>query len=221
MAVKLTERQAYVAQSLGGKVHGHIRDGEFRIRSRRNEDGSRFQPTKDARKSIERILHKSGLEAGPLAEALQKFDESPDNEHVEVVPGLEVVKWSVEKIAIDLSDSRPMSSLVPLKIAFEFLACHLGAAIYDNAAQLLEIRQVLRGEVEGASCFRVDRLTAPEYKPFHGICFEGNKPHAHVLIRLFGRIAFRVHLLRLSVGGPRFIYTHYLDTKRENVRIWQ
>ena len=35
----------------------------------------------------------------------------------------------------------------------------------------------------------VDRLHAPEAKPFHGIVFEGNSPCAKVQVRLFGKLA--------------------------------
>ena len=57
------------------------------------------------------------------------------------------------------------------------------------------------------------RLNASEYKPFHGICFEGNDPYTRVLIRLFGWLAFRVHFRRLAVSGPRFVYTQSLATE--------
>ena len=63
------------------------------------------------------------------------------------------MKWSIEKIDLDFSDSRLMSPLVPLKIAFEFLACHLGTAIYDEAHQLQELRTALCEMVEDDPCF--------------------------------------------------------------------
>ena len=108
---------------------------------------------------------------------------------------------------------------MPLKIAYEFLACHLGAAIYDNARQMSDLRMVLSDRIEEHSCYSVERLSAQEYKPFHGIVFEGNAPHAKVLIRLFGWLALRVHFHNLAVNGDRFIYTHLLDTNVEDVRV--
>jgi hypothetical protein len=129
------------------------------------------------------------------------------------------VKWSIEKIDLDFSDSRLMSPLVPLKIAFEFLACHLGTAIYDEAHQLQELRTALCEMVEDDPCFEVERLHATEYKPFHGVCFEGNAPYARVLIRLFGWLGFRVHFRRLAVGEPTFVYTQSLATGSEDLRV--
>ncbi|MFH2000397.1 MAG: hypothetical protein ABIK28_11995 [Planctomycetota bacterium] len=168
---------------------------------------------------METILRKSGIGAIPLAEALRKFDETPDNHRISLTPGLEVVKWSIEKIGIDLSNSRLMSPLVPLKIGFEFLACHLGTAIYGEAKPLREVRTALREMVEDAQCFEVERLNAAEYQPFHGICCEGNTPYVRVFMRLFGCLVFRVHFRGLAVNGPRFIYTQSLATGNEDLRL--
>ena len=219
LAKKLSENQSVLVHGPGGQERGKIRRGEGRVTSRRAADGSLIQPTDHGRKSVETILHKAGIGEIPLAEALRKFDETPDNHTITLAPWLEVVKWSIEKTDLDLSDSRLMSPMVPLKIAFEFLACHLGTAIYDEAHQIQELRTTLREMVEDDPCFEVERLHAAEYKPFHGVCFEGNAPYARVLIRLFGWLAFRVHFQRLAVGGPRFVYTQSLATGSEDLRV--
>jgi hypothetical protein len=219
LASKLTENQQFISQGPGGLERGKIRGGKFDVRSRTAEDGSLIQPTDRARISLETILRKSGIGEIPIAEALRKFDEAPENERVTLAPGLETIKWSIEQIQLDLSNGKLMSPLVPLKIGFEFLACHLGTTVYDEAPQMCELRTALCQMLEDDPCYSVERLNASEYKPFHGICYESTSPYARVLIRLFGWLAFRVHFRRLSVGGPRFIYTHYLDTGREDVRI--
>src|SRR5262249_5927059 len=125
LAKKLSEDQPVLVQGPGGQERGKIRRGELRIKSRSVADGSLIQPTDHARQSVETILRKSGIGEVPLAEALRKFDETPDNHKITLAPGLEVVKWSIEQIDLDLSNSRLMSPMVPLKIGFEFLACHL------------------------------------------------------------------------------------------------
>jgi hypothetical protein len=219
LAKKLSENQPVLVQGPGGQERGKIRRGEVRVTSRRAADSSLIQPTDHARKSVETILSKSGVGEIPLAEVLRKFDETSDNHKITLAPGLEVVKWGIEKIDLDFSESRLMSPMVPLKIAFEFLACHLGTAIYDKAHQMQEVRIALREMVEDDLCFEVERLHAAEYKPFHGVCFEGNDPYARVLIRLFGWLAFRVHFRRLAVGGPRFVYTQSLATGSEDLRV--
>lgn len=106
-----------------------------------------------------------------------------------------------------------MDPLAPLKMAYEFMACHVGGAIYGDAWD--QIRQALRQETAQAGIFEVERLTSEKYEPFHGLCFEGNEPHARVQIRLFGWLVFRVHFLLCRVSGARFIYTHDLEAGRE------
>ena len=112
-----------------------------------------------------------------------------------------------------------MNLLIPVKIAYEFLACHLDSAIYGEEKQLSEIRDSLFKCELNPDVIQVERLISNKYEPIHGICFEGNDPYAKVQIRLFGWLAFRVHFLHLSVGGPRFMYTHQLDANVEDVQV--
>jgi hypothetical protein len=112
LAEKLTEKQTYLGSGPGGTWRGVIRNGEFRIRSRTAEDGSLIQPINDARKSVEKTLRKSGSGMAPIEEALRLLDEAPENERVQVAPGLEVVKWSIEKLEFDFKGNLPMSPLV-------------------------------------------------------------------------------------------------------------
>jgi hypothetical protein len=107
-----------------------------------------------------------------------------------------------------------MTPLVPFKIAFEFLACHLGASVYNADPQLLDLRKAPRSTIDVDPSFQVERLAASRYEPFHGV-FEGNAPHARFQVRLFGSLAFRVHFLQLAVECDRYAYTHYLSTGKE------
>jgi hypothetical protein len=112
-----------------------------------------------------------------------------------------------------------MNPLVPLKIAYEFIACHLGASICASEPQLKEIRNAFFSQNIDNNSFQIDRLNAKEYKPFHGIALEKIDQYAQVQIRLFGWLAFRVHFKKLRVHAPRFAYTHLLDTNAEDFRI--
>ena len=218
LAAQLTHKQAHLSYSRAGTAPGYVHNGRFIVHARKESDGSLVQTTEQARKTVQTILRRRGCDKGPILEAIERFDQAREDQKVEIHPGLEVVKWSIERIEPDITKSPPMNALVPLKMAFEFLACHLGAAIYDTSEQLDEIRRVLaEGDTE-SECIRVERLHAERNQAFHGLCFEGNKPCAQVQIRLFGRLAFRVYFVRLAVKGPRFIYTHYLDSNRECIR---
>src|SRR5262249_33190043 len=95
LAQKLSENQSYVAKSAGGWVKGDVKKRRFQVRSTRLADGSFIQPTHVAHRTVENILRKSGHEEPFLLDALHLFENTPENERVEIAPGLEIVKSSV------------------------------------------------------------------------------------------------------------------------------
>jgi hypothetical protein len=211
----LIDRSLVVAHGPGGSVPAMLQGGEVRVRPSQLDDGSLVQPTSAARRSIRRILEKQGVGPAPIEEALARFDSSQENTKISLAPDLEVVKWEITHTTPDVSGPE-VHVLVPVKTAFEFIACHVGAAIYETDKPLADIRSSLRSGVPHES-IRVERLRAVRTQPIHGILFEGNAPHAIVQIRLFGSVAFRVHFLNLSVSGPRFVYTHLLSSGEESI----
>ena len=215
---KLTEGQDYVSQGPGGTERGTIHDGEFRVSPHNNTDGSLTLPTPEAQEAITNILWKKGDEH-LVPEALQNLDAAPENEEISLASDLHSVTWSIERIEPDLSRNEPMSPLVPLKIAYEFIALHLGTEMYDKAPQMIKLRSVIRDQIEHDPCYSIEPFMAGDYRPFHGIAFEGNNPHATVQIRFFGKLAYRVHLKQLAVGGPQFVYTHRLDSNEDVVEL--
>ena len=210
LAESISEGQPVRIQGPGGERDGKIRNGKSRVNFEKERipgSTSYVQPSDDAITNVENMMRKAGVDENQISVALRELEEAPNDHSVILTPWLSVTKWSEEKITPDLTNNKIMNPLVPLKIAFEFLACHVGTAIYNENQHLNQLRAALREGTKDDPCFKVERLFASEYKPFHGICFEGNDPHARVQIRLFGHLAFRVHFLRLSVSGPRWIYT--------------
>lgn len=216
LAAKMSEGQPYVSSGPGGKSLGFMRRSEYITQSRKQEDGSLVQHTPEAAKSIRRILERAGAGSEAIAESIRLLESSPENVRVEIAHGLELVKWSIEHIEPSLNGPL-LSQLSPLKTAYEFLALHLNGSIYEDVPALAATRTALRGGELDASQIEVERLLGPEAKPIHGLVFEGNSPHAIVQVRLFGQLAFRVHFKTLAVGGPRFVYTHDLESNTEHV----
>ena len=215
LASRIIESHPHIAYSDQGPAGGYFKDGDFRVKSKKLEDGSIVQPTDLGRKTLLKLLKKSGYHEVTARQAVSSFDDTPDNKRVEIAPGLEAVKWRIDRLEIDLSHAELMDPLIPAKTAYEFLACHVGPAVYDDILHLSQIRSVFKNRQMSSDVLLVERLTSNKYEPFHGIFFEGNDPYAKVQIRLFGWLAFRVHFLHLSVGGPRYVYTHRLDSGAE------
>jgi len=212
----LTKGQRFLIESGSGVERARADSfGQIKVRPRQADDGSFICPVDIARKVAESNLRKHGLHDADIEAALSAFDEASTNEVVEIYPGYRMVEWRPEKVLLDFSGSQTINPLVLLKIAYEFLALHLDLAVYDDAPQMREIRTALTTGNRESPCFHVERFMASKYRPFHGICFEGNFPYTKVQIRLFGALAFRVHFRWLAVSGPRFFYTHCLRSGKE------
>jgi hypothetical protein len=219
LAATLLENQKVVLNGQNGPREGQIKNGVAQIRTEKLDDGSIITPSRDAEPHIMRLLKRDGHSPSTIEGAITAVNEAPLNQRISISPKIDVITWSSENCRLDLGAMKPMNPLVPAKIAYEFLAGHLGNAIYDNNVVLVDIRSMFfNGEISENEII-VERLYADNDRLFHGICFEGNSPNAKVLVRLFGTLAFRVGFKRLAVGGARFIYTHAIATGDENMRI--
>ena len=218
LASQLLEGQTYVSSGPGGASRGRIKGGEFVPRSEKLPDDSLIQPTPIAAKTIQKMLERDNHDPATVSKALDIFKLAPENSRVALSETIEVVKWSIESIKPAL-DGPLLNPTTPLKTAYEFLALHMNTAIYENVPALVAARRALKGEPIDPTHLLVERLQAPEAKPFHGLLFEGSEPYTTIQIRLLGQLAFRVHFKTLSVGGSRFIYTHDFTSNKEQVSL--
>jgi hypothetical protein len=210
----LVERQSCNAYSEAGMASGTIVGGEFSVAAKLNPDGTLVQSTEAARRTIDTLLIREGRGALFRAEAMRRLDEGAENERIQIADDISVVKWQISHLTLALN-APTMNPVVPIKIAYEFLALHLATGVYEDIRPLAEARRVLRGGCPDIRQILVERLEAEHAKSFHGIAYVGNSPYSMVQIRLFGKLAFRVHFKQLRVGGPRIAYTHHLGDEKE------
>ena len=217
---RLLEAHPYVSTGKGPRVTGHIRDGAFQVISHQRDDGSLILPTSEAPQAIATTLTRSGYADVPIKGALETFENLAENQQTPVAHGLEVVKWSIEEIQLDLSQSKLMNPLLPAKVAYGFLALCAGEAICSDDWPLPELRRALATGILGDDIIlRVERFQAGDSRPFHGICSENNSEYSQIQVQFFGCLAYRVHFPRLYIGGPRYSYTHCLETRHEDLKI--
>ena len=212
---QIEEGQQYSAQS--GPARGIYRQGAVTPRTFRHNDGSLIASGSDALEHIERILIKDGHTPDFVQAALKKSAAAPEMQTVELSPGVSIINWPSDNAKPDFSRGIPVDDLLVVKIAFEFFALLSGTAICNDNAHLNEVRHALNC-AQPSAAFTVERLEARDYAPFHGGCFEGNDPYAKIQVRLFGKLAYRVHFHHLSLDGPKIIYTHYLKSGHHDVR---
>ena len=215
LASQLEEGQNYFAIGPGPRTRGSIKNGAFLVHGQKQPDGSLIQHTSIAKATIRKLLSKDGLSECEITQAIDRFEAAPDDTRIALTQTLEVTKWSIDGLRPAL-EGPLMKPIVAVKSAYEFLALQLGKSIYANSPPLRAVRHAVQSGTIPEQHIVVDRLHAPEAKPIHGLVFEGNSPHAKVQVRLFGKLAFRVNFLRLSVGGERLMYTHDLASNQES-----
>src|SRR5262249_20404313 len=134
--------QPYIAHGEGGVLRGRFKGDDFRVDTRRKEDGSIVQPTLDGRRHIETVLRKAGRAPGDIEVSLQRFDAAPDNQLVPLASDLSGVRWRIDKLE-PAYDGPLLSEQALLKMAFEFLALHLAGKATDAAPQLVDLRRCI------------------------------------------------------------------------------
>ncbi len=208
LAEKMRSRLDYIGHGEHGAVSGYVKRGTFTVKEQTLEDGSLVSPPYKSIKHLQTIIAREGR--GPLLLSEIDLSNLPEDEIIEVANGLWIRNCKVDTIQPKLK-GKVIDPVVPVKIAFEYLALHCGDAIYKNSPQLNSIRhQIANTKILTEGDIRVERLVAQNDRLFHGLAFEGNNPGAQVQIRLFGSLGFRVCFHYLSLQCPRVAYTHDL-----------
>lgn len=130
LATTLEQGQRYRVHGPGPSSVGYIKDGVLRVQAAKLADSSLIQDTSNAAISIASMLRRDGASPPEIESALRAFAVAPENTRVTLSKNIDVVKWSVENMQLSL-DGPLMNSLVPAKSAYEFLALHVGQAIYE------------------------------------------------------------------------------------------
>lgn len=213
---KMVEGQPYVVTSKRGTEKAKFRRGAVRVDASRLDDGSLIQPTEDARGSIRTMLRRGGHTEAQINQAIGSFNAAPEDARVSIAEGIDVVNWTVQEVEPALT-GKPLDSLVPLKIAYEYLALSFGISVFNRRLDSVRDALISRGQVP-SDCL-VEPLRSRNYLPIHGLVVERAQPHVSVLILLFGYLAFRVHFSTLAHPDQVcFAYTLSLDSGEETLQ---
>ena len=217
LAEKMRSGLEYIGHGEHGIVSGYIKEGTFTVKEQTLEDGSLVSVPNKSIKHLKTMSVREGR--GPLLISENDLNNLPQDEIVEVANGLWIKNCKVDTVQPKLRGI-VIGPVVPVKIAFEFLALHCGDAIYENSPQLNSIRyQITNTKILTEGDIHVERLVAQNDRLFHGLAFEGNNPGAQVQIRLFGSLGFRVSFHYLSIQCPRIAYTHELISGKEDCNL--
>lgn len=208
LLARLEREQDFRAQSDGGEVLVR-RTGKKaapRIRVEHDETGS---PTKLdtplARRFLEAQAAKTGATTPEVERALRAFDEAGEGVAVDFPGGFAAVKRNLREVEPVLT-GQLMSELLPLKVAYEFLALWVQDKVFDR--QLDPIRQALLGRAPvQEKGFRIELLRGPSYEAAHWIVLHtGDDDHIVIDVVLFGWHVYRVHFSDVALRPVRFGY---------------
>lgn len=210
----MSEGQPYLAQGPDGTVGAKLKNGGIRVNSSRLPDGSLIQPLTDAAKTVHTILRRSSATPEEISNAEMRFKELPEGVRVKVANGIEVVKSTPATVypALNSQGTEPRALL---KIAYEYLALHLGSKIFHQYFD--PVRAFLAGGVVPNCCsVQERRVRDRKYQPFHGLAVRNTTSGLVVKIRLFGYLSYPVHFHGLQiVSAKSHCYTLHLDSKQE------
>lgn len=218
VARRAREGLTYVGHGpAGGAIRGRLKRGRFKVSTTRQPDGSLVQPTPEAREHVEAVLLSSGLDGEGVARWLREFDAAPADRPVALPAGITIVKREGTGLTPVL-DGPFLADQVLVKIAYEFLACHLVERVYGPEPQLAALREAVWASGDGRGAATVEHLTTGQYSPVHGLALVGS-PHVMVSVCLFDWLRFRVHFHRIAVAQPNFIYSCMLDSGDETIDV--
>ncbi|SLN51280.1 hypothetical protein ROA7450_02565 [Roseovarius albus] len=174
------------------------------------DDNSLIVPQNEAEGILRSMLNKRGVTECDLGESIDRWKDGPINQIIELSAGIVVRKWQEHPAKPSFSESA-ISTLLSLKIAYEFAAIICGSAIYAKEEGLQNVRKILIEQDEEQAANIVQRYSADRAEAIHGIAFMGNKPSAQFQIRLFGHLAFVVTMPNFGIVTDETVYT--LDLK--------
>lgn len=180
-------------------------DPPLRLRVEHDETGT---PTKldtpIARRFLEAQAKNAGATPAEIASALSAFDGAPEGTPVPFPGGFSAIKRGIGGLEPTLTGEL-MSELLPLKIAYEFLAIGVEGAVF--ARQLDSVRTAIRGLPAASDAYSIESLRATSYEPTHAVFLHtGEDDHVIVDVVLFGWCVFRVHFPYVGLKPVRFGY---------------
>jgi hypothetical protein len=211
----MSEGGSYLAVGPDRTLGAKLKDGEVRVNSSRQPDGSLIQPLTDAVKTVHTMLRRRSATQEEISSAEMKVKELPEGIRVKVANGIEVVKSTPAAVYPALS-SQAIDPRALLKIAYEYLALHLGSKIFHQYFDPVRSAFQTGGVVPNRCSVQERRVRAQKYEPFHGLAVKNADSGLVVKIRLFGYLSYPVHFFGLQIEPTKsHCYMLHLDSKQE------
>ena len=216
---KTLKKQTFIGQSELGTIEGSYKTNkssgevEFRVKAREQPDGSLVLPNDDAYEAVTKMLRKKGFDGAGIEQAPQQIHEATEDTRVTLAPGLDVLKRTVTRVDPKLDGRRLLvqvndmgdeilngAGIGLLKMAFEYLALHIGANIHSSIFD--PIREALRKNDASLCKNFVEWKRGPKLEPSYFLVVE-RAPYIVIQIRLLGELVYRIHFSALSENSTK------------------
>jgi hypothetical protein len=208
--------QNYIVDLGPEKRIGKLKGEQISGTSGRLSDGSLMVSEEHTKTTLKNMLKRDGESKDDIQRAIYMWENAANEGMVQLNTNISVKKCN-DRPAHPHLDGPEVSSLILLKIAYEFAILICGEPMLTDSVELNNIRSILSDQKDVLAADYVQPLLAENYAAFHGICFEGNKPEATFQIRLFGKLAYRVKFPNTGIDTGRIVYTHDLETGVETI----
>jgi len=211
----MSEGGSYIAVGPDGTLGAKLKNGEVRVNSLRRPDGCLIQPLTDAAKTVHTMLRRRSATQEEISNAEMKVKELPEGVRVKVANGIEVVK-SAPSTVYPALNSQGIEPRALLKIAYGYLALHLGSKIFHQYFDPVRSAFLTGGVVPNCCSVQERRVRDGKYEPFHGLAVKNTIRGLVVKIRLFGCLSYSFLFFGLRiVPAKSHCYTLHLDSKQE------
>lgn len=213
----MSEGQPYHALGPGGTVGGRLKNGVLRVNSAERPDGSIIQPVDDSAKTVRTILQRRGATRNEISNAELRFMDLPEGSRIKVANGIEVIKWTPNE-SYPAVNSQGIDPRALLKMAYEYLALHLGGNIFHQYFDPVRSALLPGGVLPNFCSVQEKRVAERKYEPFHGLVVKNTANGSVVKIRLFGYLSYPVLFFGVQIlSAKSHCYTLHLDTNQEEL----
>lgn len=224
LALNIYSRTRYFRDD---KEHGRLYakprrdDGELELRT--TNAGTRRD--EDVRKEIEMKLRSAGLPAEHIQDQLAAYAAAAPGSAFEFLPG-ETIQKPIDASGLPFQrtyDEPLVPTVVPLGIAYLFLACCIGDAIYNDVFQPARdaLSRAFDGDEEASDGWQIEHLANADRitEPMLGLAYEEYRGEAVVRVVIFRWLVWRVHFPRAPAPAARLHYARFLDIGEEDTNL--
>ncbi len=197
----LAKDRDFLLDGKGGPAPATLKHGVIvptrNTERREGEEVTTFDSKSAAKAELREILAEEGWTREEIETAIGRIANAPLDTRVEVSPGIEFANWRVTECTPTLT-GRMADERLALKIAYEFLCICIREQVFHPGLE--DVRTCLERYEPLPASIVIEGLSARNYSPFHSILFDTTGSRSQVVVRLFGKLVWRVRFLNVGTG---------------------